>query len=1087
MAKKRRTIKTVPQTLSNSLVLNRFILNLFGTKSLQELSENIKDPAYEGYTEEGVSIFAEQLKARLYVGHEITEDMLLEYDHNIFKHTQEISKNRDKEIKWKYFQYLSLLFTEIYLDKYFTNKEKLLEDIRNYHVTVFNNEKDTNHEIAEFTENDMNKLAFWSATGSGKTLLMHVNILQFQHYLLRAGKKLNKTILITPNEGLTNQHLDEFKLSSIDAQQFSKYAASGFFHNQNIDIIEITKLAETDGDKTIAVDFFEGNNLVLVDEGHRGSSGDKWKEYRDRLSKDGFAFEYSATFGQAISSVNSPGKRKSMLEEYAKATLFDYSYKYFYNDGYGKDYQILNMVDTWDTNNLQTYLTACLLNFYEQLRLYIDKGVELRPFLIERPLAIFVGSSVTADSGAAAERESSDVVIILRFFQRFVKETLESVRNIRNLLEGTDGLVNKNNHSIFTRSFKYLRSFKDKTPEQIYEDILKTVFHCTVSGAVLHLDNLRGLDGEIGMRIGNGDYFGVINVGDASKLVGKCVDAGINAMAKDYTDKSLFESINKPESKINILIGSKKFTEGWSSWRVSTMGLMNVGRSEGSQIIQLFGRGVRLKGYKMSLKRSSALDSSLQPDSKPKYIQALETLNIFGVKADYMEQFKSILEEMGLPANDSDFDEVILPVLPVVDLGKKKLKYLKVKDGLDFKKTVTVTIESGMLDKVSSPVSLDMYAKIQAMGSIKGLNDSGANVNIATFSQKHLSVIDWNKVYFDLIDFKNDKAWYNMNLSLDKLKEIMTLSSHWYELSIPAPAMEFGNYKNCVNLWQGIVTALLKGYVEKAYNNIKSKWMSEHVEVAYLDSSHPNFEKEYQLLVHKDLSEFYEKILQIKDELVNNKFMKTVQIGSGHNFDVLHISGHLYQPLLYINGNDTTFIGDNGTSLIEIRPVPLNLGEKDFLMDIQHFADSDKGKDFMKDKELYLLRNKSKKGIGFFDASGFYPDFIVWLISGSHQYISFVDPKGITRLKHFSDSKIELHKEIKVIEKSLNDINITLNSYIISNTPIKEVFHWSEFNDKGEIPKVYEVQQKFNNHHVYFQREQKEVYIENMLISMMVE
>ena len=27
------------------------------------------------------------------------------------------------------------------------------------------------------------------------------------------------------------------------------------------------------GDKTVAVDAFEGNNLVLVDEGHRGASG----------------------------------------------------------------------------------------------------------------------------------------------------------------------------------------------------------------------------------------------------------------------------------------------------------------------------------------------------------------------------------------------------------------------------------------------------------------------------------------------------------------------------------------------------------------------------------------------------------------------------------------------------------------------------------------------------------------------------------------------------------------------------------------------------------------------------------------------
>lgn len=1081
MAKIQRIKHAVPQTLSNSLVLNRFILSLFGTKSMQELSENLRDPAYEGYTEDGISVFAEQLKARLYVGHEITEEMLLEYDHNIFKHTQEISKTRDKTIRWKYFQYLSLLFTEIYLDRYFTNKEKLLEDIRKYHTFVFNNDPLTNHEIAEFTENDLNKLAFWSATGSGKTLLMHVNILQFKHYLKRAGKKVNKTILITPNEGLTTQHIVEFEQSSLEAAQFNKSQASGLFSGMNIDIIEITKLAETDGDKTVAVDYFENNNLVLVDEGHRGSSGDKWKSYRDKLSTEGFAFEYSATFGQAISSVSSPGKKKEMLAEYAKATLFDYSYRYFYNDGYGKDYQILNMTETWDANNLHTYLTACMLNFYEQLRLYIDRGVELRPFLIERPLAIFVGSSVTA-SGTVSEKENSDVVTILQFFQRFIKEASESVRNIKNLLEGIDGLVNKNNNSIFTRSFRYLRNLKDVTPEQIYEDVLKTVFHSNVTGAVLHLDNLRGLDGEIGMRVGNGEYFGVINVGDSAKLTAKCVEAGINAMAKDYTDRSLFETINTTDSKINVLIGSKKFTEGWSSWRVSTMGLMNVGRSEGSQIIQLFGRGVRLKGYKMSLKRSSALDSSLQPDSKPKNLQTLETLNIFGIKADYMDQFKSILEEMGLPSNDSDYEEVILPVLPVVDLSNKRLKYLKVKDGLDFKKSVIVDIVPNMLDKVS-PVCLDLYAKIQAMGSIKGFNDSGSIVNKAVFTQKHLSFIDWNKAYFDIIDFKNEKAWYNMNISANALKEIISTSSSWYELLIPEPAMEFSNYRNCVSLWQSVVTALLKGYVEKAYNNIKSKWMSGNVVVDYLDSSHPNFEKEYQLLIHKDLSDFYEKILQIKEELANNRFLKTVQVGSGHNFDILHISGHLYQPLLYINGNDTTFIGENGTSLIEIRPVPLNIGEKDFLMDIQHFADSEAGKDFMQDKELYLLRNKSRKGIGFFDASGFYPDFIVWLIVGEHQYVSFVDPKGILRLQQFSDDKIQLYRKIKDMERTLNDSNITLNSYIIANTPVKDVRNWAEFEGRTIIEK--DIIDKFNNHHIYFQREQKEVYVRYMLNSMM--
>ena len=62
-----------------------------------------------------------------------------------------------------------------------------------------------------------------------------------------------------------------------------------------------------------------------------------------------------------------------------------------------------------------------------------------------------------------------------------------------------------------------------------------------------------------------------------------------------------------------MLIGSKKFTEGWSSWRVSSMGLMNIGRGEGPEIIQLFGRGVRLRGYNTSLKRSRALDGIDSP------------------------------------------------------------------------------------------------------------------------------------------------------------------------------------------------------------------------------------------------------------------------------------------------------------------------------------------------------------------------------------------------------------------------------------------------------------------------------------------
>ena len=102
-------------------------------------------------------------------------------------------------------------------------------------------------------------------------------------------------------------------------------------------------------------------------------------------------------------------------------------------------------------------------------------------------------------------------------------------------------------------------------------------------------------------------YFGVINIGDVAsfkKLIKEQLEIEVQA---DSFSKSQFEEIRMPDSRVNILIGAKKFIEGWSSWRVSSMGLMNVGKGEGSQIIQLFGRGVRLKGKNMTLKRTEAL------------------------------------------------------------------------------------------------------------------------------------------------------------------------------------------------------------------------------------------------------------------------------------------------------------------------------------------------------------------------------------------------------------------------------------------------------------------------------------------------
>ena len=159
---------TVEPKLSNALLLNKFMLSLFGASSLEALSEHLKDPTLEGYDEDNVSFFYKAIASRPIPNEELTAEQLLKYDNNIYRHTEEISRDRGERISWKYFQYLSLLFTEIYLDRYFSNREKLLADIQEFQRDVFNQDNRTYHELDEFTADDLNKLAYWSATGSAR-------------------------------------------------------------------------------------------------------------------------------------------------------------------------------------------------------------------------------------------------------------------------------------------------------------------------------------------------------------------------------------------------------------------------------------------------------------------------------------------------------------------------------------------------------------------------------------------------------------------------------------------------------------------------------------------------------------------------------------------------------------------------------------------------------------------------------------------------------------------------------------------------------------------------------------------------------
>ncbi|HZH88649.1 MAG TPA: hypothetical protein VFD78_05675, partial [Chitinophagaceae bacterium] len=885
---------------------------------------------------------------------------------------------------------------------------------------------------------------------------MHINIKQYLHYTRKYNlHHQNKVLLITPNEGLSKQHLEEFKLSDIPANIFNK-DASKMFSGKEVEILEITKLADVSGEKRVAVDSFETDNLVLIDEGHGGMGGEKWKPFRDQLSETGFAFEYSATFGQAINAITKKGDKEEFMQEYAKSILFDYSYKYFYEDGYGKDYRILNLKED-DNEYRNVYLTANLISFFQQQLIFKEKGNQLRDFLLHKPLWVFVGGKVNAvrkENG----KDVSDVLEIIYFLTEFLKSPQKSVKDIDSILQNKAGLVDSNGFSIFETSFSYLIDH-NVSAEDVFKGINELVFNNTTLGANLYLDNLIGADGELGLRVGEADYFGVINVGDEKKLYNLAVDNGVLGGERDFSS-SLFKKINDDDSPINLLIGSKKFTEGWSSWRVSSMGLMNVGKSEGSQIIQLFGRGVRLKGYNFSLKRSTGLDEYQKPDNvrtvRP-WLRHLETLQIFGVQANYMEQFKAFLEEEGLPTNDSSWITIKIPTEKRKIVNERKLNLIQVKDSEGFKRKELVSLKLNLDLFEGRLAELDMYPKIDILQKSK----SGVELQKerAVLQNNHLALLDWNKLYMDMQNYKSDKSYSNLSIAIDDLKEILNNVS-WYNLLVPSHKMGFNSFEN-VFLWQEIAETLLKKYFDQFYLFYKNQFNSEHIEAVVLNETNDNFVLEYDFRLNsaEDIEQYQNKVEELKEQVLKPTFSEIQIASEASAFDnVLH----LYKPLIYI--------GKTYENLIKVSPIALDQSEKQFLDDL--FTYVTKNPENLKDKEVHVLRNQSRKGIGFFtEGNNFYPDFILWVVEKDKQYLKFIDPKGIRNSRGMNDPKIQFHKVIKEkIQPQVESQGIVLDSYIISNTSYLEV-NWK---DNFEI-------KHFNDQNVYFQKENASTYIKSIL------
>ena len=339
---------------------------------------------------------------------------------------------------------------------------------------------------------------------------------------------------------------------------------------------------------------------------------------------------------------------------------------------------------------------------------------------------------------------------------------------------------------------------------------------------------------------------------------------------------------------------------------------------------------------------------------------------------------------------------------------------------------------------LKSRTVIDCRSRIQTI-------DSTDSFKIESLPEEHklpdavLPLLDIQRIFEELQQYKSEKRYFNISIVADKLLDILRTDG-WYGLLIPVNHMEINSMAKLEAATDYAIMAL-KSYMDKFFKYEKERWEAPMLEYAILDADDSNFVDEYTITYAQQNAldttgdELETFISEISAVLQANNGLDVYKKDSFHGRLVLFdFKSHLYAPLICLEKSNLK---------IQVSPVALNMDEMLFVDHLKTYVETHSSE--LEGKSLYLLRNKSKVGMGFFEAGNFYPDYILWIDTEDKQYISFIDPKGLLHIRS-DDPKVEFYKTIKELETRLaptaDGKTVVLNSFIMSGTPASQLRQW---------------------------------------------
>ncbi len=821
-------------------------------------------------------------------------------------------------------------------------------------------------------EHLINRIGFWMATGSGKTLVI-VKLLELLWRLIRLGEIPPYDILVlTCRDDLLAQlkaHVDEFNAAHdaphIRLYELRDYAevkrgAPSLFHESELIVFFYRSDNLSDEQKEKIVDFRNYDNggrwYVLLDEAHKGDKADSKRQHiYSILSRNGFLFNFSATFTDPHD---------------VRTTAYDFNLARFIEAGYGKHIAILTQElrafrdeeDYTGAEKQKVVLKALLLlayirQVYEQIRHRDAESAEpsdtlrgLRVFaasFYHRPLLLTLVNSVNT--------KDADLKLFFHQLERIGKGEISPPLFEEAKVELWAELRQQPEY-LFEDGVRF-------QPDQAvwdaltYADVLRLVYNAEGTGEMEALVRPSSRQ-ELALKLKNADRpFALIKIGDITGwLKGELTGYQVN---ESFEDESYFERLNAEDSDIAILMGSRSFYEGWDSNRPNVITFINIGTGVDARkfILQSTGRGVRIEPLRGKRRRLLPLYNARDVDEATfaqlqDFAGPLESLFIFGTNRHALH---TVIETMDQAQGKEDEHELSL----TLNQEAVNAHLLLVPTYRDADNLLV-----WQRDPAKFPIlgqELDLLQRYLAY-----LGDDRLLVSLHGARPQEIGLL--HRVLSAPAQYFRDgdaRRYGHLSVILPRLFGYFHLIPQEVEDLKPL-AGEIRHFRH--------VKVLLKdiGPLQQKIEQVKAA---------------PNLVQELRARYEAHQLAFADMLRQAQAVKESEAFK-----AHGYRLQIRWLAQHYYNPVLVAEDERIDYI----------RHIIRHPSEVSFLNDLEHYLQN--GGTAFQPFDWWLFSKLDEAldevYIPYYDpdANGvryFYPDFVFWLQRGQEYFIVFVDPKGM--------------------------------------------------------------------------------------------